>query len=137
VGGEGGSTALPGAEHAGYGLSFGVDVQLVVDIADMGADGADADTIFTGNLFIAETVDERVEDLVLPDGEAVIFDQGGRGCLKGLDDTAGQCWKSWALRQGTVHERPGRSHQGEFSSAGSRRRPPEWRRRSSRRRRKR
>lgn len=64
-------------------------MQLVVDIADMGADGADADAVFVRNLFIAKPIHKRVEDLIFPDGKLVIFPGGGGACLEGLDDPAG------------------------------------------------
>lgn len=77
------------SQHPGYGLRLGVDVQLAVDIADMGADGADADAVFVGDLFIAQSVDEGVEDLVLADGQLVVLMDGRRRGLKGLQDAAG------------------------------------------------
>src|SRR6185437_12915171 len=79
-----------GAQHAGDGFGLGVDVELVVDIADVRADGADADTVFVGDLFIAKPIDERVENFVLADGELIVRDgcTGSYG-LKALDDLSG------------------------------------------------
>ncbi len=37
-------------QHTGHSFRLGVDVQLVVDIADMRPDGADADKVFVGYL---------------------------------------------------------------------------------------
>jgi hypothetical protein len=78
-----------GGEDLGDGFGFGVDVEFVIDIADMGADGADADAVFVGDLFVAEPVDEGVEDLVFPDGQPEVFDDGGGGGPEGLEDAAG------------------------------------------------
>lgn len=64
-------------------------MELVIDIADMRTDRADADTVFVRDLFIAEAVYKGIEDLVLPDGELVILTGGGGGGLEGLDDPAG------------------------------------------------
>ena len=41
-------------QHFGNCFRFGVYMELVVNIADMCADGADADKIFFSNFFIAQ-----------------------------------------------------------------------------------
>jgi hypothetical protein len=87
--GGGGEDLSFRAEDAGHGFGFGVDVEFAVNIADMGTDGANADAVFVGDLFIAKAVDEGVEDLVLADRQAVVFDEGGGRGLEGVEDAAG------------------------------------------------
>ena len=66
-----------GEFHDGFGLA--VDVEFFVDALDVGANGAEADTKFAGNLFVRLAAGEPLQDFQFAGGEGV-----GLGAYGGL-----------------------------------------------------
>ena len=66
-----------------------MDVEFVVDAAEVDADGFDAEVEAVGDFLIGEALGEEVEDFGFALGEMQFLTGDGLGLVEGFDDAAG------------------------------------------------